>query len=223
MDPAMAAFGGSLFASAASYRNAQTNRAFQQRMSSTAYQRAMADMKAAGLNPILAGKVGGASTPQGSAVNIGNPGLAYAQGMQMGSSAKQMDTQVEKIKEEVQTIAQTREIQLVTHGERWAKTAAVMGSENMITAAVMTAVGLSPEEILQAPGAIRVVSDHKVREILDWMQEYKSRIKIETQGVIGITAEILRAAKAKFGGGKIPSSKQRADFFKDALEYKRNM
>ena len=40
--------------------------AFQKEMSNTSYVRGMQDMKQAGLNPILAGKMGGASTPTGA-------------------------------------------------------------------------------------------------------------------------------------------------------------
>lgn len=44
---------------------AQKNRDWQEMMSNTAYQRAIKDMQAAGLNPILAAANGGATTPSG--------------------------------------------------------------------------------------------------------------------------------------------------------------
>lgn len=44
---------------------AQKDRDWQEKMSNTAYQRAVDDMKKAGINPVLAAQLGGRSTPGG--------------------------------------------------------------------------------------------------------------------------------------------------------------
>jgi len=63
---------------------------FNERMSSTAWQRGVKDMRAAGINPIVSFMKGGASSPQGPPVpqldNIGKDiGTAALQGVQMAA------------------------------------------------------------------------------------------------------------------------------------------
>lgn len=75
--------GGGLIAAGANYagqkdanvqnlRIAREQMQFQERMSGTSYQRAVEDMKLAGINPMLAFQQGGASSPSGQSATMQN-------------------------------------------------------------------------------------------------------------------------------------------------------
>lgn len=68
---------------------ASAQMAFQRELSNSAYQRQVADLKAAGINPMLAAKLGGASTPQGAQAQIQDavsPAVQAFQAQRMNSA-----------------------------------------------------------------------------------------------------------------------------------------
>lgn len=110
-------------ASAASVR-AQMD--FQRDMSNTSYQRSVADMRAAGINPMLAAMRGGASTPGGSSYTAQMPnqkdvGASAIQAFQGGSSARESLARIEQVDAAVdKIIAETKNIPI--EAERLRKT-----------------------------------------------------------------------------------------------------
>lgn len=111
---------GGLFGSS----QAKKNRKFQEYMASTAYQRAMKDMRLAGLNPMLAYQKGGANTPGGA---MAPPLQGFGQGISTALRLKQelKNMKMVEMKDESQTDLNDANISLAESQETLTNTTAL--------------------------------------------------------------------------------------------------
>ena len=179
--------------------------AFQERMSNTAHQRQMADLKAAGINPMLSARLGGASSPAGASYQASNIGAAAVEGYGKVSSAKQAQAQAKyisgaqtrktnweaavsreksfKINAETKKVLQDTNIQRIVHDERWPRLFSTMSAENVVASLIAAREQVPLETVLKGfPDGISRNNMQKIERMVAEIQAMGSILKREGIG-----------------------------------------
>jgi hypothetical protein len=154
---ALLGYKGAQETNAASAQAANAQIEFQREMSNTSFQRQVADLKAAGINPMMATHLGGSSTPQGAMPMFVNPGAAAASAGGAFGGALSSAAQAEKTGLESGILGQTGLAQARANLE---KTVADIGLTAQQTAKVVKDTELVAEQIAtekEKPAQVRAM------------------------------------------------------------------
>lgn len=194
--PAVGLFTGMLNAQGQEEANAQNvslardQMAFQERMSGTAHQREVADLKAAGLNPMLSVMHGGASTPSGALAHVENVAAA---GTNSASKAARSTSDLQIARAQIENLQEQKYL-ISSQADQAAETAQNQRSQALLNAILIpkvqaeTALATSSASHLQAQ--TRLV-DQTVNKVL----AETSHIKSDQERIHAATQKILAEAK----------------------------
>lgn len=157
------------------YKIARENREFQKMMSDTAVRRRMADMKRAGINPILAATYD-ASTPAGAVATMGNVGAAAVQGFQQGAGTA---SQVVKMGAEVDNLKASTNM---------------TNSQAQVISGLAVLGGTLGEALTAVKNFITGFDAGEVKEVVESFNQLPRHIKDSLE-------EVLREMKQKYAEG----------------------
>lgn len=190
---------------------AREQMAFQERMSNTAYPRAIQGMKDAGLNPILAYSQGGASSPIGAMPQVQNVASA---GVNSAAAGAQVVSAVQNI---MRSRAETLQVNAATE-----KIKSETMEKNLNTARLAAEV----DQMKASGSSLRATADNTQQAILGTIADSATKHAVFQEmnkggkGGTGFAADVARRkAEAAIAGFEVSGSKASSQYFEDVGKF----